>query len=315
MAIFGNVTEDVKGAMNFLDQVTFQQGVGGAPTPGQVYFVDRSKQSDVSGDGKSWKNAFLTIGEAISAVNSDYTNGTSPSEGRNRWILIAEGWYGEVPLTLTASDVHLVSVAPGHHDPTVLYGSATAGGFDIGAGGPALSVTGSNNTIWNLKGFTHDVLYPAFKNGALAVTSTGNRWINCGVVRDVDNGCLGGLLDYGADGTLIENFFGSTSCKDYTVQVETNGVINPVNCHIKGGMSVGVPTPIDANAGHNTVVDGHTMMDDTSDRPGTVTVPVAAAGSTNLIVKNCYSEFSNANVVTGGTSTLAINNFHLATPA
>ena len=284
-------------------------------TAGPVYYVSRNVQA--TGDGLSWDTAFKTIGEGIAKLNANYTLGTSlyPSKGRNSILYIGEGWYAETPLTLTASDCTIIVTAPGNHDSTVLYGVPVAGTFSGVAGGPALKVTGSNNTIYNLGAYTSDPLYAAFQNGAPSVGVYGNKFVNCSAVRDVADGELGGILDYGADGTKIINFFASTSCKDYGIRSYTNGVINPVNLEILGGRFIGTETGILIASGHNAVIKEATFLDDTSDRADTITLPINAAGSTNTSVIGCWSEFSNANIVTGGTSTLAIDNKLLATPA
>lgn len=301
------------------------QSITAINRPGKTYYVDRNHNgAGSSGDGSSWDQAFLTIGEAVAKVNADYTAaGNGDSRGRNRTILVAEGWYGEVPMTLTADDVHIIGVAPGSHDSVVLYGSATAGGFDIGAGGPALQLTCSNSTIENMSFFTHDVLYASIQDGghsgdghlAATANSYNNKIINCNFIRDVDGGALGGIDCVSQEGPIIEGCTFSTSCKDFGIRIRTNGVVNPVNVGVYNCRFTGTPIGVDANEGHNTVVMGSFFMDDTSDRPGTITSAVDSTGATNTAVMECYSEFSNANVLVGGTSPLAINNFFLATPA
>ena len=126
MTSFGPVTGDVIGNVQFKDgSVSFAQSVGGANTPGKIYYVDRN--IGVSGNGESWGKAFKTFQEAITKVNADYTNTVAPSNGRNRWIFVGEGWYAETPSTLTANDVTIVGVAPGSHDSVVIYGVPVAG--------------------------------------------------------------------------------------------------------------------------------------------------------------------------------------------
>ena len=295
----------------------------GANTAGSVYYVDRNHNGgNSSGDGSSWDQAFLTIGEAIAKVNADYTAAANTlSKGRNRYIFVGEGWYGEVPLVLTANDVYLIGVAPGSHDSTVLYGSATAGGFDIGSGGPALTLGGSNCTIINMGFFTYDNTEPSVADGGHSSDTQGylstfnNKFINCNFIRDVADGAIGGLQCKSNEGPVIQGCTFSTSCMDYGVQIGTNGVTNPVNVIIEGCRFTGTPIGVDANAGHNAIVRDCVFMDDTTDRADTIDLPVDCNGSTNTAVYNCYSEFSNADISDNGTSPLAINNFHLATPA
>ena len=61
----GIVSGDNHGVQRFHDQVTFMQGVNGVMNGGQSYYVDSSKST--SGNGKEWKQAFITIAEAVAA--------------------------------------------------------------------------------------------------------------------------------------------------------------------------------------------------------------------------------------------------------
>jgi len=65
MALFGNVTSDVKGNLKFLGQATFTQGAIGFANGGTVYYVDSSRSA--SGKGDLWSSAFITIAEAVAA--------------------------------------------------------------------------------------------------------------------------------------------------------------------------------------------------------------------------------------------------------
>jgi len=287
--------------------------------PGQTYFVSRNVLA--SGDGKSWTTAFKTLGEAIKAVNDAYTDGFAnasvPNRGRNTLILIDEGWYGEIPLVLTANDCTIESAAPGHHDSTVLYGSATGGGFDITSGGPALSIRGNNCSIIGLGMFTHDVLYPSLRIGGNASdadglgvsTVVGNAVIGCSFIRDVADGSLGGILDYQADGSLIEGCFFSTSCKDYGVRYATNGVINPVNPVAQFNRIVGAPTGFQQDAGHNAFYYNNFFFDDTSDRADTCDTPIVIDATSGQAWNNYAQGVAAANVVTGNGTILEVRNW------
>jgi hypothetical protein len=283
---------------------------------GDVWYVSRNVAG--SGDGKSWETAFATITEAINQVNADYAAAQTPSKGRNTIIYIGEGWYSEVPMTLTANDCHIIGTAPGYHDPVVLYGSATAGGWDIGAGAPALTIEGDNNTVENVGFFVYDNTMPALRignnaGGGGAVTTTGTKILNCSFVRDVADGEKYGIESFGADGTLIAGCFFSTSCKDAGIWVGTNGVINPVNTIIRNCKFIGSPIALlNAASAHTTIFENNTVVDDTSDRPDTVDVPISNTGGLNLIATNNYWEFSEANAITGAGDHLMVNNFQLA---
>lgn len=316
MGTDGEVTGEYKGPRIFTGQVSFAQGVGGAITPGSVYYVSRNMAQ--SGDGKSWATAFKTFKEAISAVNSDYSAAVGNTAGRNRWIFVAEGWYSETPSTLTANDVTIVGVAPGHHDSIVLYGSATAGGFDIGSGGPALTIEGDNNAVHNMGFFTYDTSEPALRignnaAGGGAVTTTGTLIKNCSFIRDQQQAEKYGIESFGGDGTLIEGCFFSTSVLTAGIWVGTNGVINPVHTEIVDCRFVGTETGIlNAATAHGTIVKGCYFVDDTSDRSDTITVPISNTGGQNLIAMWNFWEFSEANAITGGGDHLMVQNYQLA---
>ena len=289
--------------------------------PGNVWYVNRNVLS--SGDGKSWEAAFRTIGEAIAQVNNDFAAALRPDVGRNTIIYVGEGWYGEVPLALTASDCTIIGLAPGGHDPVVLYGSATPGGFDIGAGGPALVIKGSNNTIQNMGFFTHDVLYPSLRigghvndtglNGGYAGVN-GNVIRECSFIRDVQAGSLGGIDDVCNEATWILDCLFHTSCKDWGVRHRTNGDTNPVNSKVRGSQFIGVPTGIQVDQCHNLLIDHNFFFDDTSDRADTTDKPVNVGGAGfRVMVTDNYFEGSAADMVQGDeTDVIEVNN-HTAT--
>ncbi len=306
---------DGAGNVEFEGVVT-AQGFNEILGPGKTYYVSRNT-GNTTNNGLSWQNPFSTIALGIAALNAAYT-----AQRQINTLVIEEGWYAELPVTLTASDCLIMSIAPGNHDSTVLYGVPVAGVFSGVAGGYTLSITGSNNTIYGLGFFCSDPLYTAIRIGAnasdpdspTASAPTGNAIINCSIVRDVADGELGGILDYGADGTLIKKCFFSTSCKDYGVKVATNGVVNPVNARIIGCEFVGTPTGIVLTATpHNTLIRGNIFRDDSSDRADTITLPVNNGGNaTSTVCIENYWAFSDAAAVTGNQA-MMINNFQLAT--
>lgn len=293
--------------------------ISAANTAGRVLYVDRNHNlAGSSGDGSSWDKAFLTLAEAIAQVNADYTGATKKSRGRNAVIYVGEGWYAEVPVILTASDVTIIGVAPGNHDSIVIYGVPVAGTFSGVAGGPTITVTGTNNTIMNIGFFCSDPLYGAIRNGSNASDGdalnpgasgpTGNSYINCSFVRDVADGELCGIDDLGADGTLIEGCFFSTSCKTHGIRSRTNGVINPVNLIVRNCTFVGTPTGVEIQAGHNALIDSNVFWDDTSDRPDVVDTPIVITATSAMCVNN-YAMTNKADLITGAGTINDIGNW------
>jgi hypothetical protein len=246
-----------------------------------------SRNVALSGDGKSWAEAFLTIGEAIAAVNADYAAALYPTRGRNSTIYIDEGWYSEVGVTLTASDVTIISVAPGSRDNTVWYGSATAGGFDAGAVVPVLTITGGNNTIINMD-FMNSAsgLYPCVVVGGLAAAAYANKFVNCNFPRDVADAYTFSVLCYDLEGTEFWYCGFSQSALTAGIKILSDGVVNPVNVKVIDCDFCGTPIGIHQVAGHNTVIRGNWFYDASDDRPDTIDNPCYIEATSAFMVHN-----------------------------
>jgi len=272
-----------------------------ASVSSHVYYVDRN--AGTTGNGKSWDSAFLTIGEAITRVNADYTAGTSnfSQKGRNRTIIVGEGWYSETGLTLSASDVTIMSVASGSNinDGTVLYGSLTAGGYDAGATTPALRITGSSNSIIGM-GLMNSAsgLYPCVTVGTHGVTGpSNNAFYGCFFPRDVADAYTYAIEDYGNEGVRVEDCYFSQSAKTGGILIASNGVVNPVNDWIVNNYFVGTPTGVMQTAGHNTIIKGNWFIDASDDRPDTIDNPINIAATSafatgNFAPMNTLAEFN-----------------------
>jgi len=172
-----------------------------------------------------------------------------------------------------------------------------------------LTITGSNNTIENMGFFTYDQLYCAVQNGAPATGVYGNKFVGLNFVRDVADGQLGGILDYGADGTLIDGCFFSTSCLTYGIRSYTNGVINPVNLQVHRCRFVGPPTGIQQDSGHNALYTWNMFHDDTSDRADTVDTPIVIEATSGICFRNFSQGTNKAGIITGGGTILDVGNF------
>ena len=281
---------------------------------GNIWYVSRNVAA--SKGGKTWDTAFKTFKEAIAQVNADFTAAAQPDVGRNTVIYVGEGWYGETPTTLTASDCHIIGTAPGSHDSIVIYGSATAGGFDNPSAGPALIIEGSNNTIENIGFFTHDPLYMCVRDGAHSSDGAqkhtyNNAFINCNFVRDSDNGSFGGIDVVSNEGPYIIGCRFSTSTNVAAIRIRSNGDTNPVGVRIEDCHFVGTPIGIQIVAGHQTFIRHNFFYDDTTDRSEEIDTCVDNAGSSSTTYIENYAEFTEGNQVVGGTS-VKINNFQLA---
>lgn len=287
----------------------------GLVPPENKYYVSRNVGT--SGDGSSWAEAFKTIGEAIAAVNLAYSLAQYPTRGRNTMIIVDEGYYIELPLTLTANDCHIISAAPGTYDKTVLYGSSVAGTPTVTSGGPALTITGSNCTVEEMGFFTHDVLYPALRIGTNAgdpdtptVSSpTGTKILNCAFTKEPEDGQIGGILDYDIAGSLIDGCTFSTSCKDYGIKIASNGVVNPIDNIVRNCKFTGVPTGILQAAGHNALYHDNRFMDDTSDTADTCDTPIVIDATSGQAWDNWAQGVDAADAVTGTGTISEIRNW------
>jgi len=71
MTSFGPVTGDVIGDVQFSNgTVTFENGNNFIGDGGQVWHVDASRAAAVSGNGKSWADAYITVQEAVTAASA-----------------------------------------------------------------------------------------------------------------------------------------------------------------------------------------------------------------------------------------------------
>jgi len=283
---------------------------GGLMPAVKTYYVDRNVGQ--SRDGESWEGAFKTIGEGIAALNADYTSGTAlTNKGRNQRLIIGEGWYSELGLTLTASDCEIVSRASGSNiaDGTVLYGSATLGDFDAGAVTPALRITGSANTFRGI-GFMNSAsgLYPCVTVGTSGITGpTDNFFDRCFWPRDVVDAYTYAIEDYGNEGLRVGNCYFSQSAKTAGILIASNGVVNPVNDWIFDSRFVGTPIGIHQTAGHNTLIGGNWFLDSSDDRADTIDNPINIAATSafatgNFAPMNTLAEFN------GGAAGVCLRN-------
>jgi hypothetical protein len=270
------------------------------------YYVNRNNNGAASsGTGRSLNDAYLTIGEAIAAVNADYTAAGILSRGRMRRIIVAEGWYSETGLTLTASDVMIISVATGSRiaDGSVLYGSATAGDFDAGAVTPALTITGSAVSVVGM-GFMNSAsgLYPCVSIGSSGSSGpTDVGFFDCFWPRDVADAYTYALVDYGNEGMRVERCYFSQSAKTGGILIASNGVVNPVSDRISDSIFVGTPVGIHQTAGHNTLIKGNWFVDASDDRPDTIDNPLnivatSAFATGNFAPMNTLAEFDAGSV-------------------
>ena len=290
---------------NFPNGITsFGEVVYGGITThaGPTYFVSRNVTA--SGDGTSWNKAFKTISEGIAKLNSDYTDAVTPSKGRNAFLYIGEGYYSEVPVSLTCNDATIIATAPGTHDSTVWYGSGTAGSFAGTTTAPLLTITGHNNTIINL-GFVNisGGLQPAVQIGTASAAAISNKFISCKITKDVADSVTYGFEDFGNAYTEWHDCEFTTSVKTAGIRIRS-GVTNGIQQRINNCRFYGTPSGILVDAAaHQLLIENCVFTDDTSDTADVIDTPILNNGGVRIIVRDCYAVTSTANMVTGaGTS-------------
>ena len=229
-------------------------------TFGKHWYVSRNVSA--SGDGKVSTSAFLTITEAVAAVNADYTAGR-----KTQYIHVDEGWYSEPTITLTASDCYIIGEGAGGMARTVLYGSLTAGGWDDGNLGPALAITGWNNTIENIdfvnrsavianpSGGVTALKHPCIQEGTFLVPVAYNKYVNCVFMRDQPDAASWGILSYSMDHTLIEGcVFNGRSLTNGGIGIAKMTGNNHSADIIRGNYFFGCPDGVFQAGGHNTMI-------------------------------------------------------------
>ena len=294
-------------------------GGGYLPAGGRLLV---SRNVSASGDGSTWDKAYKTIGEAVAVVNAAYALGISPSKGRNTEILIGEGWYSETTVTLTASDCTIRGVAPGSRGRVVLYGSLTAGGWDDGNTGPALSITGWNNTIADIGlvnrsatisagtyagGLGTEVEHPCILEGTYALGVGYNKFVNLDFMRDQPDAASWGILSYSQDGTYILGCdFNGRSLKLGGISFNSMSGNNHVQDKVLRCDFYGTPTGIYQLGSHNTSIRYNTF-DDNGANGETITNPCNIAGGTARMMHNDAPTVTEANFNAGGSGTELAN--------
>jgi len=286
----------------------------------ETFYVDRNRGASGK-DGGSWGEAFKTIGEAVTQVNTDYTNAVKSSYGRMREIVIAEGWYSETTMTLTASDVLIRGVGGGRTGTgTILYGSLTAGGWDDGNTGPALAITGWNNEIRDM-GFVNRSAtiagtyanslnateHPCILEGTYATPVNYNTYRNLTFMRDQADAASWGILSYSSDMTLIEGCtFSGRSLALGGICFSSGTGTNHSADIVRANYFFGTPTGIYQNSSHNTLIH-HNHFADNGANGETITSPCNIAGGTALMYNN-WSLDTNLADFNIGTSGVEVGN-------
>lgn len=262
-------------------------------------FVDGNKS--VSGDGKTWDNAFATISDAITNAN------LTANSGRGITIFVAPGDYIEVASsvpTLSASDVLIVGI--GTPDDTLWYGSGTAG-TKSAASDHLLHITGNNNIIQNLSLYTN-------KNTKASIyleNANGNLIQNCFFSPQTQDGvkyCI--QFAGGSNNTIIGNNFQGALTAAILVNAGTGSADDNIifnNTFIGTGIGVQV-----TDVAHNLIIRKNLFLDGSNTSENMTNAITISAGHTAgqiTVVENDFEQ-SAANDISdsGAVAPLEMNN-------
>ena len=278
-----------KGPYVWDQYVQFSQGIGGSgvavPEGSEIWYVDKNKTSGVSGTGKSWNDAFMTLTEAVAAA------------GAYDVIYMGRGYYQE------AATIEITSAQRG----LKIFGQ-TSGGVPT-SNGLSSATSGDDILIINaddveIAGITFWCLTNA-KNGIdIGEDYDGyNNWIHdcCFLTGNADND----LGEYGIKvnntddcvGTLIENnlfYFMSTA-----------GVVSGcTRCTIRNNTIWSNSIGLDLTAHTGGTHSGLAVMDNYligRQSGSTIGIKLAATEPTDghiFIANNVVTNF-NTNITTG----------------
>ena len=201
MARLGHVSGDVKGALKFLGQCTFTQGLSGVSNGGTTYYVDSSKS--VSGVGSTWDKAFITIAEAVAkslAMGGVYD--TILVKG-NETTEVSD--YAE-SVTVTVAQVGLRIIGVGNSPEGVMWTVGTAEGTILTVAAKDFYVSGFR---FRPNGATTG------KAIDLAVTALGSTIENCIFRSTTETALYGIYMESTADVTIRDNVFTSLATAIY----------------------------------------------------------------------------------------------------
>jgi len=243
----------VKGLMQVGGDLQVLGSIGGATTPGNVYYLDNSVTS--SGTGISWGTAFKYLEDALTTINAN-------DDGTGAVLFVAPGFYlEEAGLTLSASDVTIYAINP-TMDATVFFGSGTQGSV-VAATADLLTITGNNNILFGLSLFTYVNTKSAvvFDDTGGANTAGFNLIKNCHFSRQADAGQKYGVYFLGGAYNTIEDCYFTSACADAGIEIYSQ-VGNTVSTIIRRNVFLGTTYGVEFTAAsHNCIIHGNFFMD------------------------------------------------------
>lgn len=263
-----------------------------------IRYVDGAKS--VSGDGKSWDNAFATITEGITALNG--------LSGKGATLLIAPGFYIEnaanVPV-LSASDCLIKAV--GLPEDTVWFGSGADGSVSA-ATDDLLEILGGNNAVVGLSLYVHKNTKSAlvFRDTGGGYAGSFNLIQGCYFTPQAQDGEAYCIKYEGGNANWIRDchFY----CAATAAILLTGNTGNPVRNEIVGNRFVGTAIGVHiTSANYNTLIKDNWFSAGSQSGEAMTNGIVISAGMNagKVSVVHNYFEQSAANDIadskTGGT--------------
>ena len=219
---------------DFKKQITARQGVAGVGVQvirdSEIWYVDSGKANAVSGNGKTWDDAFYTIEEAITAAGDDDIIYLAPGD-----YVIAEA------LEITQNGLTIIGANRSCNDyKTLIYTSDAVNAFEVDANhvsiiGVGISMVGGAGAGVKLAGTTAS--YKFYLGGCrLDGWSAGTYGVQCDSTQDQPDltieGCLfrswqtAAILANATRIMIKDNYFFVTTDK-IGIQYVPNGTTRP----------------------------------------------------------------------------------------
>jgi len=304
MPRLGKVSGEVKGRLDFLEQCNFRQGAQGVGVQvikdSEIWYVDGLKTGpEASGNGSSWKEAFLTLTEAVAAAG-DYDV-----------IYVGPGYYSEAAvIDIDQHGLKIFGTGNGAQWGPCGFGSAT-----------------SEDTILTINANRVEIAGLAFwcltdaKNGIEIGTTydSWNTWIHdCAFGTGVGGNTLG---EYGIKVNETEDCANTLIENNYFNYLSTAAiVVNATRCTIRNNIiwssAIGIDCELTGDTRANCAILNNYIIGRGTEVSGDIGIKLNATEATDgtiLIANNIVTNFSTN--ITATKSILSIVNNQTAADA
>ena len=268
-------------------------GNGLVNTPGKVYYVDKNKTSGVSGSGRSWDDAFMTLTEAVAAATAYDI------------IYMGRGCYTEAAtITISSTQRGLKIFGP------TTGGVATSNGLSSATSTDDILIIDADDV--EIAGITFWCLTNA-KSGIIVGNDYDgySNWIHdcCFITGTADN-TLGeyGIKANNTDdcvGTLIENnYFHYLS----TAAIAIHATRSTIRNNVIWSTAVGIDIQNTAGSRACCAVYGNKLIGKNTASSIGIKLHATAPDSGNVLVDNNTVTYFETNITTGKSEEGIVNN-------